>query len=85
MSPIAHVGKGRKIPPFLIFHIDHPFTKSQSQQLAAKLRGAEVPVELYYAEDKTHATLNSEIGLPDDKPTATIFSFVERSTKRKSG
>lgn len=84
MSPAAHVRKGRNIPPFLIFHIDHPFTKTQSQEFAKKLREAEVPVELYYAEDKTHATLNSEIGLPDNKPTAAIFRFLERSTKRKS-
>jgi arylformamidase len=86
LSPASHVGKGRKIPPFLIFHIDHPFTKTQSQEFAKKLRGAEVPAELYYAEDgKTHATLNSEIGLPDDKPTAAIFEFIERSMKRTGG
>jgi len=85
LSPAAHIGEGRKIPPFLIFYIDHPFTKSQSQQFAEKLREAEVPVELYYAEDgKTHATLNSDIGLPNDKPTAAIFKFIARSTNRKS-
>ncbi|HEX4132329.1 MAG TPA: hypothetical protein VHZ24_20020 [Pirellulales bacterium] len=28
LSPAARVGKGRKIPPFLIFYIDHPLTKS---------------------------------------------------------
>ena len=34
------------------------------------------------AEDKTHAMPNSEIGLPDDKPTAAIFRFIEASLLR---
>ena len=86
LSPITYVGPKKNVPPFLIFYIDHVFTKTQSQRFAEKLREANVPVELYYAEDgKTHATLNSEIGLADDKPTAAIFRFIERSTKRKGG
>jgi acetyl esterase/lipase len=82
LSPMTYVGKTKGVPPFLIFHIDHEFTKTQSQRFAAKLREAGVPTELYYAPDKTHAKLNSEIGLPDDKPTAAIFAFMKRVLER---
>lgn len=84
LSPITYVGPKKNLPPFLIFYIDHVFTKSQSQRFAEQLREAKVPVELYYAEDgKTHATLNSEIGARDDKPTQAIFKFMRQSLDRK--
>ena len=84
LSPITYVGPNKNLPPFLIFHIDHVFTKSQSERFAEKLREAHVPVELYYAQDKTHARLNGDIGLPDDKPTEAIFKFLEQASRRET-
>jgi len=31
-------------------------------------------------KDKTHATINREIGLPNDKPTKALFEFLESIT-----
>jgi arylformamidase len=77
LSPVTHVAKGKHIPPFLILHVaDHPETKAQSQRLAKALQEAGVPAKAYPAEGKTHDTINSKLGLPDDKPTQALFEFL---------
>jgi acetyl esterase/lipase len=76
-SPIHHVTKGKAIPPFLIFHVAHlRDARSQSGALAAKLRDAGVEAKLYPAEGKTHASINREVGQPDDPPTEAVFQFL---------
>jgi arylformamidase len=79
LSPMTYVQDGVKLPPFLVFYIDHPFTKTQSEQFTKKLREAGGRVTAYYAEDKTHAVLNSDIGKPGDKPMEAIFEFMEQT------
>jgi hypothetical protein len=32
----------------------------------------------YPAEGKTHETINSQLGLPDDKPTQALFAFLDK-------
>jgi arylformamidase len=77
LSPVTHVAKGKHIPPFLILHVaDHPETKAQSQRLAKALQEASVPARAYPAEGKTHTTINSDLGLPDDEPTQALFEFL---------
>ena len=35
------------------------------------------------AEGKTHGTINSDLGLPDDKPTQALWEFFDGVLKRK--
>jgi len=77
LSPVTHVAKGKDIPPFLILHVaDHPETKAQSQRLVKALQEMGVSAKAYPAEGKTHATINSELGLPGDEPTQAMLEFV---------
>ncbi len=78
LSPLTHVAKDKNIPPFLILHVaDRPETKAQSHWLAEKLESANVWAKVVAAEGKTHGTINSELGAPDDVPTQELFSFLE--------
>jgi acetyl esterase/lipase len=79
LSPINYVEAGPKLPPFLVVYIDHPFTKTQSEEFTNKLRDGGGRVTAYFAEDKTHGALSLDIGKPDDKPTEVIFKFLEQT------
>lgn len=82
LSPITYVGKVKSIPAFLILHVaDRPDSKAQSEQFAKALQNAGVSATVVPAEGKTHGTINSELGLPDDKPTKALFGFLDRQLK----
>jgi acetyl esterase/lipase len=79
-SSVMHVGPGSGIPPFLILHVaGQPETGTliQSQILRQVLREAHVPAETFACANKNHRTLNSDLGLANDKPTEAIFAFLE--------
>jgi acetyl esterase/lipase len=79
LSPVTYVGKVKSIPAFLILHVaNRPDSKAQSERFAEALRKAGVEATIVPAEGKTHGTINSELGLPDDKPTKALFEFVAR-------
>ena len=79
LSPVTHVGKGKNIPPFLILHVaDHPETRAQSLRLVAALNAAGVSAKAYPAQGKTHATINSHLGLAGNAPTRELFEFLGR-------
>lgn len=83
LSPVTHVAKGKNIPPFLILHVAaRPETKDQSHWLADKLKDAGVPAEVVAAEGTTHATINSNLGLPDDRPTQEMWAFMAKALKK---
>lgn len=76
-SPITHVARDKGIPPFVILHVARRRdSKAQSDGLAAKLKEAGVEATVVPAEGKTHATINRELGLPDDGPTQVVFRFL---------
>lgn len=84
LSPVTHAAKGKNIPPFLILHVaDHPETKGQSERLAKALEEAGVKARAYPAEGKNHGTINSELGLPGDKPTGALYEFLEAVLKEQ--
>lgn len=84
VSPAAHVAKGKNIPAFLILHVaDRADTKAQSDWLAGKLVEAGVSAKVVGAEGKNHGTINSDLGLPDDKPTKELFEFLDGVLKKK--
>jgi acetyl esterase/lipase len=77
-SAVTHVAKGKGIPPFLILHVaGHPDVTAQARRLAMVLRGADVPVKVFGAEETTHSLLNSNLGNPNDPATAELFKFLE--------
>jgi arylformamidase len=82
LSPVPHVARGRRIPPFLVLHVaDHPETGPQSRRLVKALNEAGVPARAYPARGKTHDTINADLGLPDDMPTRELFEFVDSVLK----
>ena len=89
ISPITHVAEDKGIPPFLILHVAaRPDARTQSQAFAKALRKAGVEATVVAGEGKTHATINRELGLPDDTPTKALFEFLEeavRKARRASG
>lgn len=83
LSPVTHVAKGKSIPPFVILHVaDHPEVRGQSLRLAKALQEAGVSAKAYPAEGKNHTTINSELGLADDKPTRELFDFLMKAIKK---
>ena len=83
LSPALHVVKDKHIPPFLILHVaDRPETRSQSNWFANKLQEAGVSAKVVAAAGKTHGTINSELGLPDDKPTQALMEFLQEALQR---
>jgi acetyl esterase/lipase len=84
LSAVTHVVKGKSIPPFLILHVaDHPETKAQSQHLVKVLEGAGVRAKAYPAEGKNHTTINTDLGLADDRPTQEMWAFLNGVLKRE--
>ncbi|MBL9093849.1 MAG: alpha/beta hydrolase [Planctomycetaceae bacterium] len=83
-SPALHVAEGKSIPPFLIFYVaGREETKTQSLRFAEQLKAVEVEAEVVAAQNKTHATLESELGLDGDKPTAAVLEFLKTSLGSK--
>jgi len=78
-SPITHVDMGKGIAPFLILHVaGRRYSAIQSTGLAAALNQAGISAEVFPAKNKTHATINRELGQPGDPPTQTILQFLDR-------
>ncbi len=82
-SPIKHIGRGKNIPPFLIFYVPNRVdAAAQALAFTSALRSAGVYSTLTATVGKTHATLNEDLGLPNDKPTASVFDFLHKVGNR---
>jgi acetyl esterase/lipase len=82
-STVTHVASNKGIPPFLILHIaGHPDTTAQARRLAAVLEGARIPVKVVAGRETTHASINDNIGAPNDPVTKELFAFVADALKR---
>jgi acetyl esterase/lipase len=82
LSPVTYLAKGKSIPLFLILHVaDRAESKAQSLWFAEKLKEIGVPAKVVAGEGKTHGTINSDLGLPDDKPSKEVFDFLAAMTK----
>ncbi len=78
-SPITHVAKGKGIPPFLLLYVStRRDSKIQSYDLADRLKLAGSAAEVVPAHDKSHGSINREMGEPDDPPTQAVFDFLEK-------
>jgi arylformamidase len=82
-SAVTHVARNKGIPPFLILHIGgNPDTGAQARRLAAVLEQAGISAKVVNGREATHATLNDNIGAPDDPVTKELFAFVAEALKR---
>src|SRR6516165_8519212 len=62
LSPVTHVARGKRIPPFLILHVaDHPETTAQSHRLVKALQESGVTARAYPAKHKNHGTINADL------------------------
>jgi arylformamidase len=76
-STVTHVARNKGIPPFLILHIaGHPDTGAQARRLAAVLEQAAIPARVVAGRETTHASINDNLGTPDDPVTIALFAFV---------
>ncbi|MBC7808446.1 MAG: alpha/beta hydrolase [Akkermansiaceae bacterium] len=77
-SPLYNVAPGKSIPPFLILYVASRFdTRKQSEELGAALVKANVKADVQPALNKTHETLNKELGNSGDVPTGQVYAFLE--------
>ena len=77
-SPATHVRLGKKIPPFLVVYASKmPAREYQSAHFVAKLREADIPADLYFAPDKTHGSVNQELGKEGDETTEVVMRFLK--------
>jgi arylformamidase len=82
-SAVTHVASNKGIPPFLILHIaGHPDTGAQARRLAAVLEAAGIPARIVAGREATHASINDNLGAPDDPVTKEVFAFVADALKR---
>ncbi|QGJ70417.1 Acetyl esterase/lipase [Planctomycetales bacterium 10988] len=78
-SPAYFVEEGKGIPPFLIFSTGSRTDVAEvSQAFVEKLKTIGVSGKFIRASDKTHGSLNKEIGMPGDAPTEAIMQFIEK-------
>ena len=76
-SPIAHVAEGKGIPPFLIIHAgNREASQLEAERLAEELHEAGIYAGVIYAPDKTHSSLNQELGKIGDEVTKQVFDFL---------
>ena len=82
-SAVTHVAPNKGIPPFLILHIaGHPDTGAQARRMANVLEAAGIPVKVVAGRETTHASINDNIGAPNDPVTKELFAFVAEALKR---
>jgi acetyl esterase/lipase len=82
VSPIRFVAKDKSIPAFLILHVaDRDDTKAQARLFADKLHAAGVDATVFAAEGKTHGTISTDIGVPDDPVTKAVDAFLTKVRK----
>ncbi|UCH34344.1 MAG: alpha/beta hydrolase [Armatimonadota bacterium] len=76
-SPVTHIAPDKGIPPFLVFHAGARITSATlSREFAEALAKAGIAARTVHAADKSHRTINADIGKPGDWVTLTIMGFL---------
>src|SRR5688572_24935282 len=82
-SAVTHIAKNKGIPPFLILHIGgNPDTGAQARRMAAVLQTAGISAKVVAGRETTHASINDNIGVPNDPVTKEVLAFVAQAIKR---
>jgi len=76
-SPATHVSSGKGIPAFMLIFVEGSnSTQQDAELLAEQLSKAGVSTILVEAFNKTHSSLNKDIGLAGDGITSEIMAFI---------
>lgn len=76
-SPLHHVGESA-VPPFLVTHVaSRPDSTAQSTRLVEAIVAAGGKAERITAEGKSHATINRDVGDPEDEFSKRVMAFIE--------
>ena len=76
-SPALHIEEDESPPPFLIIYAgDREEAKIQAENLAGRLTAVGGEVILFHAPEKTHGTVNRELGHEGDEVTAVVLDFI---------
>ncbi|REJ83681.1 MAG: alpha/beta hydrolase [Acidobacteria bacterium] len=79
VSPRLLIGDGSGLPPFLVFHHEGRWdVGEQAGPFVEALRAAGVEADLVEAKGRSHVSLSTEMGLPDDEPTRVLLDFLAR-------
>jgi arylformamidase len=81
-SPYYHVQRGKGIPPMLLYYVagrDHHAV--ENQRFVDRLTAEGYEATVLAAEGKTHLSIELEIGITGDIPTAEILKFIKRYTR----
>lgn len=93
-SPVYHITKAGKYPPFLVIYtgifdtnpkgiFQQTLTKVQSEAFAEALRTTGSYAEVYGEPDKTHRGIMQKFGSAEDGLTQTVAKFLERFSQPK--
>ena len=77
-SPVAHVGEGKPMPPFLIVSAgdENPHSVLASQDLATQIRAAGGSAKTVLLPGKTHFSADHEVGMPGDPSGQALLDFI---------
>jgi arylformamidase len=82
-SPYYHIGRGKNIPPFLIFTAGGRIASvGQSKKMVEALQKAGVRAETIDDVDKNHGSINRNFGLPDEMITKRSKEFLDGILKK---
>ncbi|MCB1216123.1 alpha/beta hydrolase [bacterium] len=76
-SPILQIDSEQVYPPYLILYTARVEGRNQSSSLAETLQAAGGYAATHQASDKTHGTVNSDIGKPHEWLTEMVLSFLQ--------
>ncbi|MCZ2846048.1 MAG: alpha/beta hydrolase [Candidatus Bathyarchaeota archaeon] len=83
-SPINYVEKGKSIPPFLLIYAgDWEISKIVNLAFAKALKMANYEIELYYAPEKDHVSIERDLGKLGDNTIEKIFQFIHKYKNNK--
>jgi arylformamidase len=76
-SPVHYVKPGKILPPFLVFHTGRKSSEAISKEFVEALQKSGTSAANVLAKEKSHRTLNRDIGRPGDGPSALILEFLQ--------
>jgi acetyl esterase/lipase len=85
-SPLAHIGDGKPMPPFLFASAEegNPASREISERMVARIEKAGGKARATLLAGKTHAAANHEVGQPGDVTGAELVRFVREVTADKT-
>lgn len=78
-APITFAASGAVPPTLLICSGEGGFKSDAMERFAAAVRAAGGRAEVLHAPDKTHGSVNADLGKPDDPLTVAVARFIDEA------